>query len=178
MAAVPPGSWRVAPELSRIAFRVRKMGLYFVKGRFKRLSGYVEVGRDGVPTGGSLRIEASSVSTRMPPRDWHLRTRDFLSVRQHPEITVTVDDVATAMSGAIAVSASVTVRDTAAPVGLSAHWHAVERGPEGAAMLHVSGVVDRRELGVRPRRPVDWIVGREIQLEGRLALQRGTRPAR
>ena len=62
----------MAPELSRIEFKVRKMGLYVVKGRFKRLSGAVEVGPDGVPTGGSLRIDASSVSTRMPPRDWHL----------------------------------------------------------------------------------------------------------
>ena len=159
----------MAPELSRIEFRVRKMGLYFVKGRFKRLSGAVEVGPDGVPTGGSLRIDASSVSTRMPPRDWHLRTRDFLAVRQCPEITITVDDVAAAVTGAIAVSATVTVRGCAAPVQFSAHWH--EAGPDGVAMLHVSGVVDRRELGVRPRSPVDWIVGSEVQLEGRLVLQ-------
>jgi polyisoprenoid-binding protein YceI len=171
MAAVPPGTWRVAPELSRIEFKVRKMGLYFVKGRFKRLSGSVEVGPDGVPTGGSLRIDASSVSTRMPPRDWHLRTRDFLAVRPYPEITITVDDVAMAVSGAIAVSATITVRDGAAPVRFSAHWHAPERAIEDVAMLHVSGLVDRRELGVRPRRPVDWIVGREVRLEGRLVLQ-------
>lgn len=159
----------MAPELSRIEFRVRKMGLYFVKGRFKRLS--VDVGPDGVPTGGSLRIDASSVSTRMPLRDWHLRTRDFLAVRQYPEITITVEDVAAAVSGTIAVSAMVTVRESAAPVRFSAHWHAAEGGAEGVAMLHVSGLVDRRELGVRPRRPVDWIVGREVQLEGRLVLQ-------
>jgi hypothetical protein len=63
------------------------------------------------------------------------------------------------------------VRESAAPVRFSAHWHAAEGGAEGVAMLHVSGVVDRRELGVRPRRPVDWIVGREVQLEGRLVLQ-------
>jgi polyisoprenoid-binding protein YceI len=169
MATVQPGTWRVAPELSRIEFRVRKMGLYFVKGRFKRVSGAVEVGPDGVPAEGVVRIDASSVSTRMPPRDWHLRTRDFLAARQYPEITITVDDVAAAVSGAIAVSATVTVRESAAPVQFSAHWH--DAGPDGVAMLHVSGVVDRRELGVRPRRPVDWIVGREVQLEGRLVLQ-------
>ena len=88
--AVSQGIWRVAAEQSRIDFKVRKMGLYFVKGRFKRLSGSVEVGPDGMPTGGTVRIDASSVTTRLPPRDWHLRTRDFLSVRQHPEITITV----------------------------------------------------------------------------------------
>jgi hypothetical protein len=89
--AVSQGIWRVAAEQSRIDFKVRKMGLYFVKGSFKRLSGSVEVGPDGMPTGGTVRIDASSVTTRLPPRDWHLRTRDFLSVRQHPEITITVE---------------------------------------------------------------------------------------
>jgi len=123
-----------------------------------------------MPTGGWVRIDASSVTTRMPPRDWHLRTRDFLAVRQHPEITVTVDDVVTAINGAMAVAATVVVRDVTAPVRFSAHWHAAEHTTEGGPMLHVSGVVDRQELGVRPRRPVDWIVGREVHLEAQLRL--------
>lgn len=167
----PPGIWRVAAEGSLISFKVRKMGLYFVKGRFRRISGSVEVGPDGTPTGGLLRIDASSVTTRMPPRDWHLRTRDFLAVRQYPEITIAVEDVATAISGAMAVSATVKVRDAAALVRFSAHWHAMERTTSGRVLLHVSGVVDRRELGVRPRRPVDWIVGREVHLEAQLYLE-------
>jgi polyisoprenoid-binding protein YceI len=88
-----------------------------------------------------------------------------------PEITITVDDVAIAVSGVIEVSATVAVRDTATTVQFNAHWHAPERGTKGAAMLHVSGPVDRRELGVRPRRPVDWVVGREVHLEAQLLLQ-------
>jgi polyisoprenoid-binding protein YceI len=55
--AVSQGTWRVAAEQSRIDLKVRKMGLYFVKGRFKRLSGSVEVGPDGMRTGGTVRIE-------------------------------------------------------------------------------------------------------------------------
>lgn len=46
------GSWHMSAERSRIGFRVRKMGLYYVKGRFKRVNGSVEVGPDGVPVGG------------------------------------------------------------------------------------------------------------------------------
>jgi polyisoprenoid-binding protein YceI len=168
--AVSQGTWRVAAEHSRIDFKVRKMGLYFVKGRFKRLSGSVEVGPDGMPMGGTVRIDASSVTTRMPPRDWHLRTRDFLSVRRHPEITIRVDNVVTAINGAMAVAATVIVGDVTTPVRFSAHWHAPEHPSEGGPMLHVSGVVDRHELGVRPRRPVDWIIGREVHLEAHLRL--------
>jgi polyisoprenoid-binding protein YceI len=143
------------------------MGLYFVKGAFKRVSGTVEVGPDGAPVGGRLRIDASSVSTRIPPRDWHLRTRDFLAVRQHPEIRVAVERVEPAAGGAMHVAAVLTVRGSDAHVPLTAHWLV----PEGAAVLHVAGVVDRRELGVRPRRPVDWIVGREVHLDAVLQLE-------
>lgn len=160
------GSWRVSAERSRIGFKVRKMGLYFVKGRFRRLNGSVEVGTDGAPVRGRLRIDASRVSTRIPPRDWHLRTRDFLAVkppgdprrrRAHRAGAERSDGRATLF----------TVRGHDAQVPLTAHWHHSEGGPA----LHVSGTVDRTKLGVRPRRPVDWIVGRDVQLDAVLHLE-------
>lgn len=61
----------------------------------------------------------------------------------------------------------VTVRGHDAQVPLTAHWH----HSDGRAVLHVSGTVDSRELGVRPRRPVDWIVGRTIYLDAVLHLE-------
>ncbi|MBA2567471.1 MAG: YceI family protein [Thermoleophilaceae bacterium] len=171
MSAVPQGVWRISAERSRIGFKVRKMGLYFVKGTFKRVNGTVEVGAEGAPVGGWLRIDASSVSTRVPPRDWHLRTRDFLAVREHPEIRIAVERVEHAGGGAMLVPALVTVRGVEAQVPLTAHWHPSEGADLGTAVLHVAGTVDRRELGVRPRRPVDWIVGRELYLDAVLHLK-------
>jgi hypothetical protein len=69
------------------------------------------------------------------------------------------------------VPALFTVRGGDARVPLTAHWHTSEPADPGAAVLHVAGTVDRRELGVRPRRPVDWIVGRDIHLEAVLHLE-------
>jgi len=71
---LPGGPWRVLPQESDVAFRVRKMGLYFVKGRFAGVEGRIDFGHEGLPRGGQVTIDATSVSTRMPPRDWHLRT--------------------------------------------------------------------------------------------------------
>lgn len=72
-AAFPAGRWRVLPERSRVGFRVKKMGLYYVKGTFAGVEGTID--RNGRS---ELLIDAGSISTRMPPRDWHLRTADFL----------------------------------------------------------------------------------------------------
>jgi polyisoprenoid-binding protein YceI len=165
------GTWRMSAERSRIGFKVRKMGLYFVKGRFKRVNGSVEVGAGGVPVGGWLRIDASSVSTRMPPRDWHLRTPDFLAVKQHPEIRFDVERVERPPGGAMVALAVLTLRGDEAHVPLTAHSHVSERGGSAGAVLHVSGTVDRYELGLRPRRPVDWIVGRDVYLDAVLHLE-------
>jgi polyisoprenoid-binding protein YceI len=159
------------PEHSRIGFRVRKMGLYFVKGTFKAVNGSVEIGPDGLPTAGSLRIDASTVSTRIPPRDWHLRTSDFLAVGDHPEIRVGVESAERASEELLTVSAVVTIRGVEARIPLVAHSHASEgRGNRGRA-LHVSGTLDRHRFGIRPRRPVEWIVGREVRLDALVHLE-------
>ena len=158
------------PQHSRIGFRVRKMRLYDVKGTFKAVNGSVEVGLDGVPIAGSLRIDASSVSTRIPPRDWHLRTRDFLAVRNHPEIRVGVDRAERASEELITVSAVVAIRGIEARIPLTAQPHAQQRRPSGGTVVHVAGTLDRHQFGVRPRRPIEWIVGREVHLDALLQL--------
>jgi polyisoprenoid-binding protein YceI len=161
------------PEHSRIGFRVRKMGLYFVKGSFKAVNGSVEVGPDGLLIAGSLRIDASTVSTRIPPRDWHLRTRDFLAVKHYPEIRIGVDSAERASEETITVSAVavVAIRGVEARIPLTAHSHASEGRRYSGRELHVSGTLDRHRFGVRPRRPVEWIVGREVRLDALLHLE-------
>jgi polyisoprenoid-binding protein YceI len=159
------------PEHSRIGFRVRKMGLYFVKGTFKAVNGSVEIGPDGLPIAGSLRVDASTVSTRMPPRDWHLRSRDFLAVNDHPEIRVSVDSAERASEEAITVSAVVAIRGVEARIPLTAHSHDSEGRRYSGRALHVSGTLDRHRFGIRPRRQVEWIVGRDVRLDALLHLE-------
>jgi polyisoprenoid-binding protein YceI len=134
------------------------MGLYFVKGRFHAVDGWIEVGVDGAPRRGELKIDARSISTRIPPRDWHLRTHDFLDVARHPTINVVVDAVQQGQ-GEFGASAMFTIRGTSAPVQLHGHLH----GEHEPTVVHLHGTLDRHAVGVRARRPFEWIVGREVQ---------------
>lgn len=108
---------------SRIGFRVRKMGLYLVKSCFRRAEGWVELDHDGVPQRGEIGVDARSISNRVPPRDWHLRTRDLLDVKRRPMITVTVDS-AKALSGEIRAPATFTIHAVSRTVPLAGHVHA------------------------------------------------------
>lgn len=122
---LPAGRWRVLPDRSRIGFRVKKMGLYYVKGRFSRVEGTLDSdGRSGIV------IDASSISTRIPPRDWHLRSADFLDVRCNPEIRARVESIEPADDGGVAAVAVLDLHGKRGPVELRGHLHQV---PDAAA---------------------------------------------
>lgn len=162
-------TWRVAAERSRIGFRVRKMGLYHVKGRFREAEGRVELGPDGIPVAGELSIDPATISTRIPARDWHLRTRDFLDVRRHPRIEVRAEEVNPVRDGGFRVRAAFEIHGQEREVALEGHLHA---GDPDRPILHLHGVIDRHDFGIQARQPVEMVVGAEVGLEVQLALER------
>lgn len=162
------GDWRVLPERSHVGFRMRTMGMYFVRGRFAGVRGRVELDADGIPRRGEVEIKSASVSTRMPPRDWHLRTGEFLAASRHPCIRASAEGIEPAGDGALRVPAVLEIRGIRRPVPLIGHVH--EAGD--VFVLLLLGILDRHDVDVRPRRPFEWIVGREVHLDVELVLRR------
>lgn len=167
---IDAGRWQVRAEGSHVGFRVRKMGLYLVRGRFRRVEGHVDFDSEGIPARGEVVIDAASIFTRIPPRDWHLRTNDFLGVRDHPHIGVTATEAVPGTDGDLEVQARLAIRATERDVSLRAHLHEGDR--PARVGLHLQGRIDRRDFGVRARIPFEWVVGREVELDVRLELER------
>lgn len=166
---VPRGTWRVASEGSHVGFKSRKLGLYYVKGKFRRVEGRIELGTEPNASRGEVVIDATSIYTRMPPRDWHLRTRDFLDIKRHPQIRITAESLEQGPEGHFEVPAEIEIHGVRKPVRLGGHFHESTDGP--AVRLHLHGVLDRHEFGVRALGPVDWIVGREVHVDVELLLE-------
>jgi polyisoprenoid-binding protein YceI len=82
--ALPTGTWNVDPVHSSVEFHVKHLGIATVKGVFKEFEGALEVGPDGSRAYGTVKV--SSVDTREPQRDAHLRSPDFFDADQYPEI--------------------------------------------------------------------------------------------
>ena len=167
--ALPAGRLRVLADQSRIGFRIKKMGLYYVKGSFGGVHGTVD--RDGRS---EVVIDAGSISTRIPPRDWHLRSADFIDVKRHPEIA-SAESVERVDDGSVVAVAMFELHGERRPVELRGHLHAAEDdGGNGAGRrrLHLHGQLDRREFGIRARPLVEWVVGGEVLLDVELALER------
>jgi polyisoprenoid-binding protein YceI len=151
------GRWELDPERSAIGFRVRKMGLYKVKGRFRTATGELRIGDEGAPLSAQLTIDAASVTTRMPPRDLHLRSAHFLAAAEHPTIRVQADSFWHGEDGGLRAAAAVAVKDATKRLEVGAHSH---DEPRAVA------------LGVTPPPPFSAIVGREIELDAMLVFVR------
>ena len=79
--------WTIDPRRMEICFSVELMKVVTVEGRFGKVEG-TSVLNDGAPHWFhvDLSIEAASVDTRNPFRDFHLRTRDYLYAKRFPHI--------------------------------------------------------------------------------------------
>lgn len=167
------GTWQVVDEGSDLLFRARKFGLYDVKGRFRQVEGQIEVDEEGVPRRGEVVIQAASITTRMLPRDWHLRTRDYLWAKRYPEIRIEADSVDMDGAGRLTVAATLEIRGKRDRVTLSGEIERLpDQDPSRGLGLHLQGVLDRHRFGVKAPAPLDWIAGQEVKIDARLALRR------
>ena len=165
--SIATGSWRIAEDRSRVGFRVRKMGLYYVKGRFRSIQGRVEFGPEDLPERGEATIDAATITTRIPPRDRHLRSVDFLDVERHPLIKFTAERVVPAMNGSFTVRGHFEIHGQRRPVELEGHLNSAGE----QVTLHLRGTLDRPDFGIRARQPFEMVVGDEVHLDVELGLE-------
>ena len=90
-------------------------------------------------------VEAKSITTRMPPRDWHLRTRDFLDVKRYPEMRISADRVGPGDGEDQRLSGTFEIHGVERPIELAAHTHETDDG----LILHLQGALDRHDFGIR-----------------------------
>src|SRR5437762_8554110 len=89
-AAAAPEKWDINPVASAAHFSVRHLMVSTVRGEFGKISGTVEYdGRDFRTVKASAVIDATSINTRVAPRDKDLKSERFLNVEKYPTITFT-----------------------------------------------------------------------------------------
>src|SRR5580693_6161097 len=82
------GTYTLDPAHTRIGFVARHAMVTKVRGAFNEFEGTASL--DGAnPANSSVQvtINAASIDTRNAQRDEHLRSNDFLSMQEYPQIT-------------------------------------------------------------------------------------------
>ncbi len=81
-------TYKIEPTHASVAFRIRHLDISWTYGRFDDVSGTLVMDPKN-PSNSSLSvvIKAASINTGNSKRDAHLRSPDFLNVKQFPAIT-------------------------------------------------------------------------------------------
>ena len=83
----PPGTWTIDPAHSSVAAVAQHLGISSVRGRFTEFSGRITIAETVERSAVQATITAASIDTGNKMRDDHLRSKDFLNVDEHQEIT-------------------------------------------------------------------------------------------
>jgi len=106
-----PTEWQIDPAHSAAHFSVRHLMISNVRGEFSKLSGNVVLdAADLTRSSVDVTLDASSINTREPQRDEHLRSADFLDVANYPAISFRSKRVVAAGPEHFKLSGDLTIR--------------------------------------------------------------------
>ncbi len=113
-----PNSFTFDASHSNIGFSVKHMMVSTVRGRFTDYEGEIAVeGDDPTTARARATIKAASIDTNNEQRDAHLRSADFFSAEEYPEITFVSKKVEKDGDG-YRVNGELTMRGVTKPVEL------------------------------------------------------------
>ena len=162
------GTWNIDPTHSEVGFVVRHVMVSKVKGVFSKFDGVITVDEDPLRSRVEATIDASSIDTREPQRDAHLRSSDFFDVETHPEIRFVSTAVAPDGDD-FTVTGDLTIHGVTRQVALSLEFNGVAPDPWGGlrAGFSASTEISRADFGIVFNIPLDGggvVVGDKIKI--------------
>lgn len=152
-ATSTPGAtsiWQIDPRHSAAEFSVRHMMISNVRGQFSKITGTINLDeQDVTKSSADITIDATTVDTREPDRDKHLRSGDFFDVQNFPTMTFRSKRITQASPGKLKMTGDLTIRGTTREVTFD--W----RGPFRQLKSRAEGCGRRR---ARPRKSTDRIL--------------------
>lgn len=160
--------WNLDPSHTTVAFAVKHMGIFTVRGQFKQVRGSVEADEQGRPSHIDVVIDANSIETGDPQRDGHLRAADFFNAEQYPEIRFTSKTIEALGSNRYRILGDLTIRDVTKPVTLEAEVTPVVKDPWGLTRVGASaeGKLNRKDWGLTWNQVLEMghlLVGEEVK---------------
>jgi polyisoprenoid-binding protein YceI len=165
------GTWTIDPSHASFEFVARHL-MARVRGRFSGVSGTARIAE--VPEASTLQVEidASTVDTKDPQRDAHLRSSDFFGVEEHPRIAFRSTAVRPGAGETDwEVDGELTIRGVTRPVTVQVEFLGSAIDPWGNQRIGFSGVVpevNREDWGLTWNAALEtggFLLARTVRLE-------------
>jgi polyisoprenoid-binding protein YceI len=143
--------WNIDAAHSHVTFAVRHMVVSTVKGRFKGLSGTLEIDTANLANSWvQAEVDAASLDTNEPDRDKHLRAPDFFDVEKYPKITFKSTKVEPTGDNEYKVTGDLTLHGVTKPVVFDVEYSGEVNDPYGfrRAGFNAKAKISRKEWGL------------------------------
>lgn len=165
------GTWNIDGGHTSAAFGVRHL-LTIMRGRFREMSGVIEIADDPAESSVTVDIVAASIDTANPGADDTLRGEKWLNVDEHPTITFRSTSVTPAESGTWSVAGDLTIAGITNQVELATEFLGAVTSPLGGlekASFVSTTRITREMYGLSitaesPDVPGVYIVGNNIDI--------------
>ena len=164
-------TWQLDSVHSHAQFKVRHMMISNVKGEFAGVTGSLQLDPNDV-TKSQVRgsIDATTINTRDPQRDAHLKSADFLDVEKFPALTFQSTNISRHASGDLTVTGDLTIHGVTRKVALEVEApSAPQSDPWGNTRIGLSATtrVNRKDFGLNWNAALETggvIVGDEVTI--------------
>jgi polyisoprenoid-binding protein YceI len=169
-------TWDIDSSHSAASFAVKHLMVATVRGEFGKLSGQVSFdGKDFAGVKAAATIDVSTINTREPKRDEHLKGPDFFDVATYPTITFTSKRAEAAGPNKFRLIGDLTMRGVTREVALDVEATAPVKGMRGETRVGAQATtrINRQDFGVTWNRSLDTggvVVGDEVTVTIDLSL--------
>lgn len=145
------GTYALDPQHSRLGFVARHAMVTKVRGEFHDFEGTIHIdGTDPSRSSAEVAIRVASINTRLPVRDEHLRSNDFLGAQQHPVITYRTTRIEEVEPTLFRLTGDLTIKGRTRPVTFDLEFTGAATDTDGDRRIGFEGTttIDRRDWGV------------------------------
>ena len=173
--------WQIDGTHSAVQFSVKHMMIATVRGEFGKMSGTIEYdGTNPASIKVDATIEVSTVNTREPKRDEHLKSPDFFDVAKFPTATFKSKQAVAGAAGTVKLVGDLTLRGVTKEITLEVTGPTQTiKDPRGNLKIGATatGKINRQDFGVSWSKPLDGggvVVSDEVALT--IDIEAGRKP--
>lgn len=178
-------TYELDPSHTTAQFTVKHMMVTNVRGEFGKVTGTLDVNdKDITKSTVNVTIDTTTIDTREPKRDEHLRSKDFFQVDKYPVITFKSKKVEAAGEGKLKVTGDLTIRDVTKEVVLDVDGPSKEiKDPWGNMRVGTTATttLNRKDFGLNWNKALETggvLVGDEVKVSLEVeAIKKAAAPA-
>jgi polyisoprenoid-binding protein YceI len=145
-------TWNIDPVHSTAQFKVKHMMISNVKGEFTSVKGSLKFDEQNIGNSSvDAEIDATSINTRDPQRDTHLKSPDFLDVEKFPTLSFRSTHISQKADGDLTATGELTIHGVTHPVTFAVEeLSAPTKDPWGNTRIGLSATtrINRKDFGL------------------------------